>query len=121
MLFRSKSKGNLLFVSKLIIDGVDPMAIRLSLLNRKFYDDTMWSYDRFEEATKKLELWRLGLSRTETPDTDLVIEAIIISLSENLDSVSAIKAIDNWCSAEGTGGNPGELSRAIDALLGIAL
>lgn len=117
----SKSKGNLLFVSKLIIDGVDPMAIRLSLLNRKFYDDTMWSYDRFEEATKKLELWRLGLSRTETPDTDLVIEAIIISLSENLDSVSAIKAIDNWCSAEGTGGNPGELSRAIDALLGIAL
>lgn len=117
----SKSKGNLLFVSKLIADGVDPMAIRLSLLKRQFNEDTMWTQDKFHAAMEQIDFWRLALSRTETPETDLVIEAIFNSLSQNLDTVSAIKAIEDWCRTEGTGGNPGELSRAIDALLGIAL
>jgi L-cysteine:1D-myo-inositol 2-amino-2-deoxy-alpha-D-glucopyranoside ligase len=105
----------------LIADGIDPMAIRLSLLNRQFNEDTMWTHDKFHAATEQIDFWRLGLSRTEAPETDLVIEAMINALSQNLDSIAAIKEIDNWCRTEGTGGNPGELSRAIDALLGIAL
>src|SRR5450432_165712 len=38
----SKSRGNLVFVSKLLAAGVDPMAIRLALLAHHYRDD--WEY-----------------------------------------------------------------------------
>ena len=39
----SKSKGNLVFVSKLRAAGVDPMAIRLALLAHHYRDDWDWT------------------------------------------------------------------------------
>ena len=35
----SKSLGNLVFVSKLLADGVDPMAIRMALLAHHYRSD----------------------------------------------------------------------------------
>jgi hypothetical protein len=49
---------------------------------------------------------------------------IIASLADNLDTVRAIKAIDTWIEqteSDLTGGSSGELSRAIDTFLGIAI
>ena len=42
----SKSKGNLVFVSRLRDDGHDPMAIRLALLAHHYRSDWDWTDDR---------------------------------------------------------------------------
>ena len=70
-----------------------------------------------------MEQLRIALSRMEVAPTDATINEIIASLSNDLDTPRAIKALRNWLAdtnAGKTGGSPGELSRAIDTLLGIA-
>jgi L-cysteine:1D-myo-inositol 2-amino-2-deoxy-alpha-D-glucopyranoside ligase len=39
----SKSKGNLVFVSKLVAAGRDPMAIRWALMRNHYREDRMWT------------------------------------------------------------------------------
>nr|BFE71084.1 hypothetical protein GCM10020092_043850 [Actinoplanes digitatis] len=41
----SKSKGNLVFVSRLRADGIDPMAVRLGLLADHYRADRDWTDD----------------------------------------------------------------------------
>ena len=120
----SKSLGNLLFVSKLINEGVPPMAIRWALLNRHYRADFMWSKDHLDAAILDIQRLQLNLSRVEVAPTDVVITKIIQFLADDLNSPQAIATLRNWCEETekgASGGNAGELSRAIDALLGIAL
>ena len=52
------------------------------------------------------------------------IEEIISALSDDIDTPRALSALRRWITETGegiVGGKPGELSRAIDALLGIAI
>jgi len=42
----SKSKGNLVFVSKLIAEGVEPIAIRTALMLDHYQEDRMWDTDK---------------------------------------------------------------------------
>src|SRR6185312_7847636 len=53
----SKSRGNLVFVSRLRGDGVDPMAIRLALLSGSYRVDREWSADLLREAQQRLATW----------------------------------------------------------------
>ena len=46
----SKSRGNLVFVSRLRGDGVDPMAIRLALLSGHYRTDRAWTADLLSAA-----------------------------------------------------------------------
>ena len=120
----SKSKGNLVFVSQLLREGVDAMVIRTALLRHHYRSDHMWHNSELDDAAKFLDELRLCLSRPEVAPTDRTIEAVISSLSEDLNTPGALSALQSWIAAthEGqTGGDPGELSRAIDALLGIAI
>jgi len=120
----SKSKGNLVFVSKLIRAGVDPMVIRLALLSAVYGRDRMWSDSVLDEARNRMDRLQSALSRNEVAPTNECIALIIASLADNLDTVRAIKAIDTWIEQTEsglTGGSSGELSRAIDTLLGIAI
>jgi L-cysteine:1D-myo-inositol 2-amino-2-deoxy-alpha-D-glucopyranoside ligase len=60
----------------------------------------------------------------EVAPTDEVIQEIIDSLSSNIDTPRALTAIHRWMDATEsgvTGGVAGELSRALDTLLGVAL
>jgi L-cysteine:1D-myo-inositol 2-amino-2-deoxy-alpha-D-glucopyranoside ligase len=60
----------------------------------------------------------------EVAPTDVVIETVIDALSKNLDTPRALSAITQWMNlteAGETGGVAGELSRALDTLLGVAL
>jgi len=64
------------------------------------------------------------LAREEVAPTDDVINSMIASLSRDLDTSSVLQTLRKWMSdtqAGTTGGSAGELSRAIDLLLGIAL
>lgn len=119
----SKSKGNLVLVSNLLKQGRDAMAIRLALLGHHYRSDHMWVERDLTTAETLLEDLRVALSRTEVAPTDSTIEIIADSLANDLDTPSAIKALKDWLADTNsglTGGSPGELSRAVDTLLGIA-
>jgi hypothetical protein len=89
----------------------------------------MWTHDDLSIATKALSDLRIALSREEVPETDQVILDIVHALSKNLDTVKAIASLNAWTSSALQSklqpgekhGHAGELSRAIDALLGIAI
>lgn len=120
----SKSKGNLIFVSTLVKQGVDPMVIRLALLLHHYRSDHSWSDQDLIDALFLVERLRINLSRIEVAPTREIVEGILSSLSDDLDTPRVMNLLRQWCTSteEGnTGGNPGELSRAIDSLLGIAL
>lgn len=120
----SKSLGNLVFVSKLIASGINPAAIRWALMGHHYADDLMWDNLIIENASREIERLQLNLARMEVAPTDLVISQVIESLSHNLDTPHALSALRQWMDATEsgeTGGVAGELSRALDTLLGIAL
>ena len=120
----SKSLGNLVFVSKLIQAGVNPAAIRWALMGHPYAVELMWSDSLIEIASSEVGRLQLNLARMEVAPTDSVISEIIAALSNNLDSPSALDAIRKWMDKTEsgiTGGVAGELGRALDTLLGIAL
>ncbi len=119
----SKSKGNLVLVSNLLKSGHDAMAIRLALLSHHYRSDHMWIDSDLNQAEVLIDQLRTALSRTEVAATDPVIAEIASALANDLDTPTAIGALRKWLAATNsgeTGGHPGELSRAIDTLLGIA-
>lgn len=120
----SKSLGNLVFVSKLVANGVDPMAIRWALMESHYSTDRSWSQSALDDASKWIVRLRRALSMMETAPTDVVINTIIASQANNLDTPQSLEAIKGWIisSENGSqGGAPGELSRALDSILGLAL
>ena len=119
----SKSKGNLVLISNLLNQGHDAMAIRLALLSQHYRTDHMWNENDLIKAGNLLDQLRVALSRMEVAPTETTINEVIAALANDLDTPSAIKSLRNWLAdtdAGKVGGSPGELSRAIDTLLGIA-
>jgi len=120
----SKSKGNLVFVSKLVESGIDPMVIRLALLSAPYGRDRMWSNEILSSAQVLMTRLQSSLSRNEVAPTKEAVALIIASMADNLDTVRAIKVLENWITETErglVGGSAGELSRAIDTFLGIAI
>lgn len=120
----SKSKGNLIFVSKLIQEGVDPMVIRWALLSGHYQQDREWSTQLLERAKDEVVLVRAALSRSETADASSLVNNLIIDLSDNLNTPKALSEIVAWSLESNkiaTSNHSGLVSRAIDSLLGLAL
>jgi L-cysteine:1D-myo-inositol 2-amino-2-deoxy-alpha-D-glucopyranoside ligase len=72
----SKSKGNLVLVSQLLRQGVDPMAIRLALLAHHYRTEWSWTDDDRLTAERRLAVWRavagLDPAQSAVTDVDLV-------------------------------------------------
>lgn len=120
----SKSKGNLIFVSKLIQEGVDPMVIRWALLSGHYQQDREWSRQLLERAKDEVVLVRSALSRSETADASSLVNNLIKDLSENLNTPKALSKIVDWSLESNkiaTSNHSGLVSRTIDSLLGLAL
>ena len=120
----SKSKGNLIFVSKLIREGVDPMVIRWALLSGHYQQDREWSTQLLERAKDEVVLVRSALSRSETADASSLVNNLIKDLSDNLNTPKALSKIVDWSLESNkiaTSNHSGLVSRAIDSLLGLAL
>jgi L-cysteine:1D-myo-inositol 2-amino-2-deoxy-alpha-D-glucopyranoside ligase len=122
----SKSKGNLVFVSALRAAGVDPAAIRLTLLAHHYRADWEWTDRVLAEAVERLARWRAAVSRPDGPPAEPLVEQIREALADDLDAPAALAAVDEWCARQTSEGGtdpgaPGLASRAVDALLGVAL
>ncbi|WP_370893103.1 cysteine--1-D-myo-inosityl 2-amino-2-deoxy-alpha-D-glucopyranoside ligase [Janibacter sp. GXQ6167] len=121
----SKSKGNLVRVSTLRAEGVDPMVIRLALLAHHYRSDWEWTDDVLAEAQDRHDRWLAALSVDGAPPADDTIAAIRAALADDLDTPAALAAVDAWCDratmSERDPAAPGVLARALDALLGIRL
>jgi L-cysteine:1D-myo-inositol 2-amino-2-deoxy-alpha-D-glucopyranoside ligase len=120
----SKSKGNLVFVSKLRQDGVSPAVIRLALFADKYSSDRMWSKELLDRAAELLDRLLGALSRQEVAPTFEVVQEVVNALADDLDTPRVFAALSNWCArteAGQVGGSPGEISRAFDTYLGITL
>ena len=120
----SKSKGNLVFVSKLLSAGVDPMAIRWALLQGHYQKDREWSDNLLSESEVQIATVRRALAQSEVSDPKELIAGIIADLSNNLDTTSALKRLLSWSEQSinaGSVNQSGLVSRSIDALLGLAL
>ena len=58
----SKSLGNLVFVSRLLDGGEDPMAVRLALLAHHYRADWEWTESGLAQARRRLVRWRAAVS-----------------------------------------------------------
>ncbi len=120
----SKSKGNLVLVSRLRADGVDPMAIRLVLLAQHYRTEWEYTDDLLDGARARLERWREALSVNEGVDAGETIAAVRAAVADDLSTLRALEAVDAWAEATLAGGGedrgaPGLLSRTLDAVLGL--
>jgi L-cysteine:1D-myo-inositol 2-amino-2-deoxy-alpha-D-glucopyranoside ligase len=122
----SKSRGNLVFVSRLRADKVDPMAVRLGLLSGHYRADRPWTPAVLAEAQARLARWRTAVEVAVAPPAADVVARLRDHLSNDLDTPRALAAVDAWAEAAlSTGGSdaesPARIRVAVDALLGVLL
>ncbi len=133
----SKSLGNLVFVSRLVADGEDPMAVRLALLAHHYRADWEWTAAGLKAARTRLATWRTATTPATpapasaapgvTPAAEAVLASVRERLADDLDAPGALAVIDRW--ADAALADPAAVSPAdrqlvrdlADALLGVAL
>jgi L-cysteine:1D-myo-inositol 2-amino-2-deoxy-alpha-D-glucopyranoside ligase len=129
----SKSLGNLVFVSRLLAEGHDPMAVRLVLLAHHYREDWDWTDAGLAAATDRLARWRVAAGASDGNEASggrigaagsEVLATVRERIADDLDAPGALRAVDEWAASALGGGaaSSGPLVRAtVDALLGIAL
>ena len=120
----SKSKGNLVFVSRLVASGTDPMAIRWALMSDHYRTDRMWSDSLLHQAETQLKLLKTALTSDQCAPTSSVIDEVVKALSDDLDTQRVISILNQWSAATLSGemgGSAADLRQHLDALLGLKL
>ncbi|TXR56624.1 cysteine--1-D-myo-inosityl 2-amino-2-deoxy-alpha-D-glucopyranoside ligase [Quadrisphaera setariae] len=127
----SKSKGNLVLVSKLRAAGVEPAAVRLAVLAHHYRSDWSWTQAGLEEAVERLVRWRAAVAvggADDGADQLAVLADLRARLADDLDAPGALVVLDAWAAtvlAAPGGAESGQradlVADAVDALLGIAL
>lgn len=122
----SKSLGNLVFVSRLIASGTDPMAIRLAILAHHYRGDWEWTSEGLSEAEARLARWRSAASVSAGPSFESTLDRMRERLSDDLDTPAALIAVDRWSEETRLRGGrdavaPTVMRAACDALLGVSL
>ena len=127
----SKSKGNLVLVSTLRQQGVDPAAIRVAILSNHYRTDWFWTDELLEDSQRRLARWREAAAKPETAGAQALLEAVRAALAEDLNAPAALLAVDAWA-ARNLGGAAAHGSEAsaedaqlarntLEALLGVVL
>ncbi len=120
----SKSKGNLVLVSKLRAQGVDPMAIRLVLLDHHYRSDWEYTDADLARAQERLARWRSIANNPTAFPAGETVAAIRDALRNDLDAPAALAAVDTWVAASESvesdeTDSVGEVLTLVDALLGV--
>jgi L-cysteine:1D-myo-inositol 2-amino-2-deoxy-alpha-D-glucopyranoside ligase len=122
----SKSRGNLVLVSELRESGVDPMAIRLALLDHHYREDWDWTDELLASATERLDRWREAARLDAGMNAGQTIASMRSALDQNLNTPAALAAVDAWAGASTVVDAddvdaPALIAQACDALLGVRL
>ncbi len=123
----SKSLGNLVFVSRLLGDGHDPMAVRLAILAHHYRQDWDWTAAGLSAAADRLARWREAVreaSATSLPAAEAVLAGVRERLADDLDAPGGLAVVDAWAddvlaapgrpgagAASGGGAGPGHRGR----------
>jgi L-cysteine:1D-myo-inositol 2-amino-2-deoxy-alpha-D-glucopyranoside ligase len=142
----SKSLGNLVFVSRLLADDVDPMAIRLALLSHHYREEWEWTDTELAVGQARLQRWRAAVADADADDSadagtgvggvggvgdgavvgspaatvSPTVAAMRAALANDLDAPGALEAVDVWA-AGAQHHDHAQVKDAVDALLGVAL
>ncbi|HSN12675.1 MAG TPA: cysteine--1-D-myo-inosityl 2-amino-2-deoxy-alpha-D-glucopyranoside ligase [Propionibacteriaceae bacterium] len=122
----SKSKGNLVLVSQLREQGVDPMAIRLVLLGHHHLTEWSWTSEDLDANVARLAAWRAAVSGATAVDATETVREARAAIADDLHADRAVEAIDAWVAAssraDGDVPEARETVRAlVDGLLGVTL
>jgi len=135
----SKSLGNLVFVSRLVADGIDPMAVRLGIMSNRHRMDWDWTAAGLAAAQERLASWRAAVTRASSgaergsapavPSAERVLAEVRERIADDLDAPGALAAVDRWATAvlsapalpPGTAASAALVRDTVDALLGVAL
>ncbi|ATO13421.1 cysteine--1-D-myo-inosityl 2-amino-2-deoxy-alpha-D-glucopyranoside ligase [Micromonospora sp. WMMA2032] len=122
----SKSKGNLVFVSRLRADRVDPMAVRLALISGHYRSDRSWTDELLVEAQERLGRWRRAAAAPAGPSGAALLAGVRERLADDLDTPGALAVADAWAAQTLAGvaddkDAPRLFADTVDALLGIRL
>ena len=120
----SKSKGNLVFVSRVRDDGHDPMALRLALLAHHYRQDWEWTDADLAGGEDRLHRWTYAMTADRGPDAAPVIAAVRTALAADLHTPTALAAVDVWADAVAAGAGddaeaPGQVADVALGLLGV--
>ncbi|QIM16454.1 cysteine--1-D-myo-inosityl 2-amino-2-deoxy-alpha-D-glucopyranoside ligase [Leucobacter insecticola] len=117
----SKSRGNLVFVSKLLNAGADPSAIRLGLLAHHYRSEWEWHDADLDFADRRLASWREGVRResADPASADAVLQQLRAALANDLDTPVMLATLD---AALDQGVDDSQLiTDAVQSLLGVTL
>jgi L-cysteine:1D-myo-inositol 2-amino-2-deoxy-alpha-D-glucopyranoside ligase len=122
----SKSKGNLVLVSRLREQGLDPMVVRLVLLGHHYRSDWEWQESDVSAAGARLDKWRAAVAQPAGAVTTVLVERVLSLLADDLQAPTALREIDHWADATEFGaadeaGAGDVVRRLVDAALGVAL
>ncbi|MET3811037.1 cysteine--1-D-myo-inosityl 2-amino-2-deoxy-alpha-D-glucopyranoside ligase [Arthrobacter sp. UYEF3] len=124
----SKSKGNLVLVSRLRAAGEEPAAIRLAILAHHYRSDWSWTDEGFAEAKNRLRAWRAAADHAPAGSAAALVGELRAALSDDLDAPRALTAVDAWATAAlapgataGSSVDAAQVADAVDALLGVEL
>jgi len=123
----SKSKGNLVLVSKLRAAGEEPAAIRLAILAHHYRSDWSWTEADFGAAKDRLARWRNARDAAPAGSAGALVAAMRLELANDLNAPGAIAAVDLWAeealrnNAPVSGIDAALMGDAVDALLGVEL
>ncbi|WP_324641979.1 cysteine--1-D-myo-inosityl 2-amino-2-deoxy-alpha-D-glucopyranoside ligase [Pseudarthrobacter sp. LT1] len=123
----SKSKGNLVLVSRLRAAGEDPAAIRLAILAHHYRSDWSWTDEGFNAAKADLAAWRKALDHTPEGSGQQLLAEMREALAADLNAPAAVAAVSRWARTAndaGAAASPADgalVKDAVDALLGIRL
>jgi L-cysteine:1D-myo-inositol 2-amino-2-deoxy-alpha-D-glucopyranoside ligase len=119
----SKSLGNLVFVSDLL-KVADPRTIRLALMRHHYRSGFEWHDTDLEEGTALLHRLLAAAQRVDGADPRPYAARVRAAIDDDLDSPSALEALDDLASAVLSGGHDPTaptVLHELGALLGIDL
>jgi L-cysteine:1D-myo-inositol 2-amino-2-deoxy-alpha-D-glucopyranoside ligase len=122
----SKSKGNLELVSRLRAQGVDPMAIRWTLLGHHYRSDWEWQQVDLDRSVASYESLRAAAARPAGASSADVVTGVLAAMADDLDAPRARTLLEAWAATtlagDETEDGAGDAIRAVaDAALGVTL
>ena len=117
----SKSRGNLVLVSRLLEAGADPAAIRLGILAHHYRSEWEWFDEDLQTAHRRLHAWREGIVRASDDPLDAheVLTQLRQALANDLDTPVMLATLD--AALDRGVDQPGLIADAAEALLGVTL